>query len=301
MFLKKVRENLDFIQIYRHDFNFFFKSNSSPSKPFLKNKKFPKIELKDFVIKLADTKSELKKAQALRYSVFYKEKKAKPTFPKKVMRLDYDKIDKFADHLIVIDKKRKGIKNKIIGTYRLIRGDIASHFGGFYTSTEFDLTKILNLYSHTQILELGRSCVHKEYRNGITMKLLWGAIAEYIKLYDINILLGCVSFPGIDVQKFRKELSYLKNNFSLPDKMSVQSLVGSNYPTYNKINVKESDLRTFSKLPPLIKGYLRVGGRISDSLFVDYDFNTIDLCVIVETQNIDEKYKKKFSNYRDCV
>tara|TARA_B100001093_G_scaffold449925_1_gene456395 strand:- start:557 stop:1366 length:810 start_codon:yes stop_codon:yes gene_type:complete len=268
-------------------------------KLLLKNKIFPKIELEDFVIKLADTKSELKKAQALRYSVFYKEKKAKPTFPKKIMRLDYDKIDKFADHLIVIDKNRRGIKNKIVGTYRLIRGDIALHFGGFYTSSEFDLTNILNLYNHAQILELGRSCVHKDYRNGIIMKLLWGAISEYIKLYDINILLGCASFPGIDILRFSKELSYLKSNFSLPDEMSVQSLVKINYPIYNKKNTRESDLRTFAKLPPLIKGYLRVGGRISDSLFVDYDFNTIDLCIIVQTENIDEKYKKKFLNYRD--
>ena len=296
MLLNMVRENLDFIKFYRHDFNFFFKSNSFTLKSLLKNKIFPKIEIEDFVIKLADTKSELKKAQALRYSVFYKEKKAKPTFPQKMMRLDYDKIDKFADHLIVIDKN---IKNKIVGTYRLLRGDVASYFGGLYTSSEFDLTNIFNLYNDAQILELGRSCVHKDYRNGITMKLLWRAIAEYIKLYDINILLGCASFPGIEVKKFSKELSYLKSNFSLSKEMSVQSLVNVNYPVFNINNIRKNDLRTFAKLPPLIKGYLRVGGRISDSLFVDYDFNTIDLCVVVRTENIDEKYKKKFLNYRN--
>ena len=120
MLLNKVAENLGFRQFYGHDLNFFFKSKSFPLKPLLKNKIFPKIELGNFVIKLADTNSELKKSQALRYSIFYKEKKAKPTFQKKMMRLDYDKIDKFADHLIVIDKKRKGIKNKIVGTYRSV-------------------------------------------------------------------------------------------------------------------------------------------------------------------------------------
>ena len=213
-----------------------------------------------------------------------------------MMRLDYDKIDKFADHLIVIDKKRKGIKNKIVGTYRLIRGDVASHFGGFYTSSEFDLTNILNSYKHKQILELGRSCVHKDYRNGTTMKLLWKAIAEYIKLYDIKVLLGCASFPGTDVQEFSKELSYLRSNFSLPEEISVNSLLDNNYPVCIKNNINESDIRTFAKLPPLIKGYLRVGGRVSDSFFVDYDFNTIDLCVVVQTVNIDEKYKNKFLN-----
>ena len=296
MLLNKVSEGLDFKHFNLQDLNLFFKNKSFPLKTLLKNKVFPDITLGDFVIKLANKKSELKKAQALRYSVFYKEKKAKPTFSKKMMRLDYDKTDKFADHLIVIDKKRKGIKNKIVGTYRLIRGDVALSFGGFYTSSEFDLTNILNSYQHKQILELGRSCVHKDYRNGTTMNFLWKAIAEYIKLYDIKVLLGCASFPGTDIQEFSTELSYLRSNFSLPEKISVKSLDNINYPLYNKNNINESDLRIFAKLPPLIKGYLRVGGRVSDSFFVDYDFNTIDLCVVVQTNKIDGKYKKKFLN-----
>ena len=296
MLLDKLRESLDFKYFNSHDLSLFFKSKPFTSKALFKNKTFSEIKKGDFVIKLANKKSELKKAQALRYSIFYKEKKGKPTFPKKMMRLDYDKIDKFSDHLIVIDKMRKGIKNKIVGTYRLIRGDVALSFGGFYTSSEFDLTNILNLYKHKQILELGRSCVHKDYRNGTTMNLLWKAIAEYIKLYDIKVLLGCASFPGTDIQEFSTELSYLRSNFSLPEKISVKSLVNNNYPHCNKNNINETDLRTFAKLPPLIKGYLRVGGRVSDSFFVDYDFNTIDLCMVVQSENIDEKYKNKFLN-----
>ena len=295
MILNKICENLDFKHFNSYDSNLFFKSKFFLFKTLLKNKRFPEITLGDFVIKLANNKYELKKAQALRYSVFYKEKKAKSNFPKKMMKLDYDKIDKFADHLIVIDKKRKSIKNKIVGTYRLIRGDVALSFGGFYTSSEFDLTNILNSYKHKQILELGRSCVHKDYRNGTTMKLLWKAIAEYIKLYDIKVLLGCASFPGTDVQEFSKELSYLRSNFSLPEEISVNSLFDNNYPDCIN-NINESDIRTFAKLPPLIKGYLRVGGRVSESFFVDYDFNTIDLCIVVQTVNIDEKYKNKFLN-----
>jgi putative hemolysin len=277
MLLDKVRE-IDFKPFNSHDLNFFSKRKCFSSKIF------PEIKLGDFVIKLVNKKSELMKAQSLRYSVFYKEKKAKPTFPKKMMRLDYDKIDKFADHLIVIDQKRKGIKNKIVGTYRLIRGDVASSFGGFYTSSEFDLTNILNSYNHRHILELGRSCVHIDYRNGTTMNLLWKAIAEYIKLYDINVLLGCASFAGTDVQKF------------LPDDMSVKSLANNNYPIYDNNNINKNDLRIFAKLPPLIKGYLRVGGKVSDDFFVDYEFNTIDLCIVAQTKNIDKKYKNKFLN-----
>ena len=296
MLLNKIYENLDFIHFNNHNLNYFFKSKTFPFKSLLKNKTFPEIKLGDFVIKLANKKSELKKAQALRYSVFYKEKKAKPTFKKKMMRLDYDKIDKFADHLIVIDKKRKDIKNKIVGTYRLTRGDVALSFGGFYTSSEFDLTNILNTYKHKEILELGRSCVHKDYRNGTIVSLLWKAIAEYIKLHDITVLLGCASFPGTDIQEYSKELSYLRNNFCLPDKISIKSLFNNNYPYHNRNNTNESNLKIFAKLPPLIKGYLRVGGRVSDSFFVDYDFNTIDFCVVVQTVNIDDKYRNKFLN-----
>ena len=288
MFIAKVKD------LKVRKYNSIFKRKIYTLEPFKIKKNFSKTEVDNFVIKIAEKKSELKKAQALRYSVFYKEKKAIPTISKKILRLDYDKIDKFADHLIVIDKNRRGIKNNIVGTYRLLRGDITAHCGGFYTSSEFDLSKILNSYKNNQILELGRSCVHQDYRNGTIMNLLWKAIAEYVKLYDIKILLGCASFHGTDVIKYTNELSYLRKNFSLPDVLSVKSLDSKIYPTSIEINSKTDDIKTFIKLPPLIKGYLRIGGKVSYDCFVDNKFNTIDLCVIVNMNNIDEKYKKKY-------
>ena len=271
--------------------DFFFKPLNSRNY----SKKFSMIESENFIIKLVQTKSELKQAQALRYSVFYKEKKAKPTLPKKLIRLDYDKIDKFADHLIVIDKNRK---NKIVGTYRLIRGDVAELYGGYYSSTEFNLINILNNYQNKHILELGRSCVHQNYRNGTIMNLLWKAIAEYVKLYDIKVLIGCASFSGTDPIKYSEELTYLRDNFSLPANLSVESYDNNIYPAYklNNNNNNSNPLRTFAKLPPLIKGYLRVGGKVSDNFFVDYRFNTIDLFVVVCTDDIDTRYKKKYLN-----
>ena len=128
------------------------------------------------------------------------------------------------------------------------------------------------------------------------MNLLWKAIAEYVKLYDIKILLGCVSFHGTNVMKYTKELSYLRKNFSLPDELSVKSLDPKKYSVYTGINSNINDLSTFVRLPPLIKGYLRIGGKFSYDCFVDYKFNTIDLCVILNTNNIDEKYKRKYLN-----
>ena len=296
MLIAKLKDNIVKKDLNVGKFNSIFKRKIYSIQPLKTKKIFSKITFDNFIIKIAEKKSELKEAQALRYSVFYKEKKAIPTISKKILRLDYDKVDKFADHLIVIDKNRKGIKNKIVGTYRLLRGDIATHCGEFYTSSEFDLSKILNSYKNNQILELGRSCVHQDYRNGTIMNLLWKAIAEYVKLYDIKILLGCASFHGTNVMKYTNELSYLRKNFSLPDDLSVTSLDTKIYLAYTEINSNTIDLRSFVKLPPLIKGYLRIGGKVSHDCFVDYKFNTIDLCVIVATENIDEKYKKKYLN-----
>ena len=296
MSINRVKDNFANKDLKVSKFNSIFRRKLYPLDPLKTKKSFSKIEVDNFVIKIAEKKSELKNTQGLRYSVFYTEKKAIPTISKKILRLDYDRVDKFADHLIVIDKNRGGIKNNIVGTYRLIRGDVAANFGGFYTSSEFDLSKIFNSYKHNQILELGRSCVHQDYRNGTIMNLLWKAIAEYVKLYDIKILLGCASFHGTDIIKHTNELSYLRKNFSLPDEFSVKSLDTKIYPSYTEINSNINDLRTFVKLPPLIKGYLRIGGKVSHDCFVDHKFNTIDLCVIVTTDNIDEKYKKKYLN-----
>ena len=294
MLVNKDRQNISFNPLKKNKIKYFFDYKNFFLKPLNFRNKFSAIESDNFIIKLVQTKSELKKAQALRYSVFYKEKKAKPTLPKKLIRLDYDKIDKFADHLIVIDKNTK---NKIVGTYRLIRGDVAELYGGYYSSTEFNLINIVNNYQNKHILELGRSCVHQNYRNGTIMNLLWKAIAEYVKLYDIKVLIGCASFSGTDPIMYSEELTYLRDNFSLPANLSVESYDNNIYPAYKLNNNNNSNpLRTFAKLPPLIKGYLRVGGKVSDNFFVDYRFNTIDLFVVVCTDDIDTRYKKKYLN-----
>ena len=266
-------------------------------RPYNHNVTLPILEHGNFLIKLVENKSELKSAQSLRYSVFYKERNAKPSLSKKILKLDYDSIDHFAHHLIVIDKTRKKSSNQIVGTYRLLKGDLARQFGGFYTSSEFDITNIIKKYRDKQILELGRSCIHKDYRNINIMSLIWKVIARYINLYDIKILFGCASFPGIDVFKFSEQLFFLRDNFSLPNDLLVKSL-DKNIYSIDKFKIKKLDMfNTFLKLPPLIKGYLRVGGKVSDSYFVDHQFNTIDLCIAVKTENIAYKYKKKYLNH----
>jgi len=294
MFLNKVKDTVGLNTFKKDRMKYSFDPKIFFSKPILPSNSFIILESENYSIKLAETKSELKQAQALRYSVFYKEKKAKPTFAKKIIKLDYDKIDKYADHLIVLDKKNT--KNKIVGTYRLIRGDVAKLFGGYYSSSEFNLINITNNYKDKHILELGRSCVHQDYRNGSIMNLLWKAIAEYVKLYDIKILLGCASFSGIEPTKYSDELSYLRQNFCLPEHLLVESFDKNIYPVYKLKENNPNQLRIFAKLPPLLKGYLRIGGKVSNNFYVDHNFNTIDLCVVVNTSDIDEKYRKKYLN-----
>ena len=294
MLKNKIEKNIFFHKIKYDNLSLILKKYHEYFFKKINTKSFIKIENRNLIIKLAETNAEIKKAQSLRYSVFYKEKNAKAGLSKKILRRDFDKIDRFADHLIVIDKNRRSLQNNIIGTYRLIRGDLANQYGGFYTSTEFDLSNILHSYKNNQILELGRSCIHKNYRNGATVNLLWKAIANYISIYEIKILLGCVSFPGTNVMKFSDELAYLKRNHSLQSELSIKSLDVNIYPINNSKNKNANDFKLFIKLPPLIKGYLRVGGKVSESCFVDHDFNTIDLCVVVQTNDINHKYKKRF-------
>jgi putative hemolysin len=294
MLKEEVNKNIFFHKLKYDNLSLILKKYYKYFFTKVNKKSFIKIENGNLIVKLAETNAEIKKAQSLRYSVFYKEKNAKAGLSKKFLRRDFDRVDRFADHLIVIDKNRRSLQNNIIGTYRLIRGDLANQYGGFYTSTEFDLSNIFHSYKNRQILELGRSCVHKKYRNGATVNLLWKAIANYVSIYDIKILLGCASFPGTNVMNFLDELAYLKRNHSLQSELSVRSLDVNIYPINNSKNNNISDLKLFIKLPPLIKGYLRVGGKVSESYFVDHDFNTIDLCLVVQTNDINNKYKKKF-------
>ena len=279
--------------------NYFFKKTTkkffifSRKRTFLKNnqKFFEPINIGNFQIKIAEFKYEIKRAQSLRYSVFYKEKKAKPKFSQKIFKRDFDIHDNSSDHLLVIDKNKE--KNNVIGTYRLLRGSLAKIQKGFYTEQEFDLSNLKKLFSSQCILELGRSCIHLDYRSGLILKLLWQGIAKYIHLYEIKVLIGCASFNGVNASKISDELSYLNYNHSLPLELKIKSTQLND--TCSKLkNYNYSNKNIFSNLPPLIKGYLRVGGMVSSDYYIDYQFNTIDVCILILTDNIERKYKNKF-------
>ena len=246
----------------------------------------------DLEIKLAETPEEIDAIQSLRYEVFYEEMSATPSDENKAKRRDIDKFDSFCDHLMVVDhSKGDKLLDTVIGTYRLISQDVADTHGGFYTAHEYDITNLLKNYKG-KILELGRSCTHIDYRDKSTISLLWQGLAFYVFENDIDLMFGCASAEGLDYEEYKEGLAYLHHNHKIEDKYCPKSLeyVSMDLVPHEEINPRKA----IRKLPPLIKGYLMVNGKFGDGLFLDKDFNTTDVFIMVETESLTDKYRKHY-------
>ena len=240
-------------------------------------------------VKVTRDPSEIEASQRLRYQVFYEEYAAKPNTEMAVARLDFDDFDQYADHLIVTDHSRG---DQIVGTYRLLQQDAAKKIGQFYSSDEYDLTPLLK--SENNLLELGRSCVLPEYRTKAIMNLLWEGIADYIADHDIGVMFGCASLHSTDIKSISRPLSYLHHYHLAPEDIRPRALKGC----YINMNIVPKDefeaKRGFNDLPPLIKGYLRVGAVVGDGAFIDHQFNTTDVCIVMDTRNVTDRYRKHY-------
>ena len=253
-------------------------------------------------VRLARNAAEIDAAQALRYRVFYEEMSAKPTPEMTARRRDFDRFDEYCDHLLVIDHRLGEGAAAVVGTYRLLRRSVAEHRGGFYTQTEFDISPLL---AHPgEILELGRSCVDSSYRTRHSMTLLWSAIASYVFRHDVKVMFGCASLPGTDPQALAAALSYLHHYHLAPPSLRARPLPGRrvemNLLPADAVDASDAaaalDKRAaLAGLPPLIKGYLRLGGLVGDGAVIDHEFNTVDVCIIVVTDQVTDKY---FNHYR---
>lgn len=253
-------------------------------------------------VRLAATDAEIDAAQALRYRVFYEEMQAHPSAEAKGRGRDADRFDAWCDHLLVIDHKRGDGAGGVVGTYRLLRREAAARAGGFYTQTEFDIAPLLAVAG--PVLELGRSCVDAEYRTRPTMQLLWQGIASYVVQHDVRVMFGCASLPGTDPDVLAPSLSYLYHYHLAPPSLRARALPGR-YIEMNRLTPAEIDTETavaqldaraaLAALPPLIKGYLRLGGLVGEGAVIDPQFNTTDVCIIVVTDRVTDKY---FNHYR---
>ncbi len=243
------------------------------------------------IIRLATSADELDAAQALRYRVFYNEMGAKPLPAMAPISRDFDHFDTACDHLIVVDQQRP-YETRVVGTYRLMRRENARVAGGFYSASEFDIAKLAN-FSGT-VMELGRSCVDAAYRDRATMNLLWRGLAEYMNTHDIDLMFGCASLPGTDPEQLKVQLSYLHHYHLAPEAIRPRALP-ERYTAMNLLPKEAIDpKRALASLPPLLKGYLRVGGFIGDGAVIDHQFNTTDVCIIVKTDLIAGRYTRHY-------
>jgi putative hemolysin len=260
-----------------------------PTKPAA-----PFIELRssNLGVRLAANADEIDALQALRYRVFYEEMGAKANKETAATQRDRDLYDTVADHLLVVDHTLGEGPESVVGTYRLIQREGARQVGHFYSADEYDISRIETLPGG--ILELGRSCVDARYRGRVAMQLLWRGIAAYVAQHKIELMFGCASLPGIDPDALALELSYLYYNHLAPPAVRPRALA-HRYIEMRRMDRDQIDSRAaLNKLPPLIKGYLRLGGFIGDGAVIDPQFNTTDVAVVVQTDLITDKYHKHY-------
>jgi putative hemolysin len=239
-------------------------------------------------VRLAQNAAEIDAAQALRYRVFYEEMGAQPTPEMAAAQRDFDRFDANCDHLLVIDHAR----NAVVGTYRLIRREAAARNGGFYSAAEYDLGAIPDCPG--EILELGRSCTDLSARTGPAAKLMWRAISAYVFHHGIEVMFGCASLPGTDPDALALPLSYLHHFHRAPDGLRVRA-VPDRYVAMDRMAKEDIDaVRALAEMPPLIKGYLRLGGFVGDGAVIDHAFNTTDVAIVVKTDLVTGKYYRHY-------
>ncbi len=247
-----------------------------------------------FEIRLARTEEEVQAAQRLRYRVFVEEMGAAAGDSDHARRLEQDRFDPYFDHLILIDRKRQveDPLDRVVAVYRLLTGDKAALNGGFYSASEYDLSLIEALGDST--VELGRSCVLAEYRRTIAMHLMWNALAGYVVERDIQVVFGVASFHGTDPKVIAPALSYLHHKHLAPPELRMRAR-SERFVPMDALAPEQIDRRVaVEQIPNLIKAYLRVGGHVGEGAWVDYDFNTIDVCLVIRTKQMAQKYKKYY-------
>ena len=255
-------------------------------------------------VRLARSAADVRSAQRLRYDVFYGEMSATPNRIAQFRRRDQDAYDAVCDHLLVLDSEvdkslgkswSSGRKPRVVGTYRVLRQDIAERSTGFYTQGEYDIAPLIAARSRThKFMELGRSCVLKPYRNKRTVELLWHGLWTYIREHKVDVMIGCASFEGTDPEEHAMALSFLHHFAMAPLEWRVRAHDHLHVPMdlLPKLHV---DAKTAMKsLPPLIKGYLRLGAFVGDGAVVDRQFGTTDVLICLPVERIDPRYFEHF-------
>ena len=243
-----------------------------------------------FDVRLAATQEDLRAAQRLRYEVFVEELGADCPAEDRAERLERDRFDQHFDHAILVDLERDGA---VVGAYRVLRDDQAAAAGQFYSEDEYDLGALRG--SGRRLMELGRSCLAPEYRSGPGMFLLWNWLAGYVIEHGVEILFGVASFHGTDPAALAQPLSMLHHRHLAPEDLRVRAREES-YQDMALLPESALDARKATlELPALIKGYLRLGGKVGDGAFIDRAFNTTDVCLVLDTARMSEAHKRLYA------
>jgi L-ornithine Nalpha-acyltransferase len=228
-------------------------------------------------VRFATTPAEIEAAQRLRFDIFYREMNANPSPEMAAAGRDFDDFDPICRHLLVVDKSAN---DQVIGTYRLMREDAATKSPlGFYTATEYDISAMLKARQGQRLLELGRSCVLKQFRTGPTMQLLWRGLFVYLIRHDVDLMFGCASLPGTDPKALALQLSYLHHFHLAPEGERVRALPDRYVPMDVMPKDAIDEAEALRSLPPLVKGYVRSGAKVGDGAVIDHQFGTTDVCV----------------------
>jgi putative hemolysin len=242
-------------------------------------------------VRLAQSAVEVTQAQQLRYRVFFEEGSATPNSARMLTRRDFDAYDLFCDHLLVVDHAAQAA---VVGTYRLLRQKVAEDCGGFYTAGEFDVAPLLARHRNLQFLELGRSCVLAPYRNKRTVELLWHGIRAYVQQNRCEVLIGCASIEGTDPDRLALPLSFLHHYARAPEPWQARARL-DRYVEMNRLAKDAVDPKeALRALPPLVKGYLRLGAFIGEGAVVDHEFGTTDVLVVLPWSAIQKRYFDHF-------
>ncbi|MCE8005711.1 GNAT family N-acyltransferase [Aestuariivita sp.] len=242
-----------------------------------------------FSVKIAETEAELRAAQALRYDVFVRELGGGGPLVDHDAGLERDRFDPFFDHMIVSDTAN----GQVVGVYRLLRDSQARAAGQFYSEDEYDLTPLRR--SGRRLLELGRSCLHPDYRGGLAMHHLWTGLAEYVQAHRIEVLFGVASFHGTDPEALAQPLSLLHHQYLAPPDLRLRAQ-SAHFQPMDRLPIDQIDRRrAMVQVPSLIKAYLRLGGFVGEGAFVDHAFNTTDVSLILDTARMNERQRKRYT------
>ncbi len=266
----------------------------------------PKVygRIGDLEVRLAAARADILQAQRLRYEVFYEEMSARPNAVAAMRRLDQDAYDAVCDHLLVVDTSPEphGLERwahrrrpRVVGTYRILRQEIAERSLGFYTQGEYDIAPLIRSKSpHYRFMELGRSCVLKPYRSKRSVELLWHGLWTYVREHKVDVMIGCASFEGTDPADHAMALSYLHHYALAPEDWRC----AAHAPLRQRMDLLPKDKvdlkRALKAMPPLIKGYLRLGAFVGDGAVIDRQFGTTDVLIILPVEKIDPRYFEHF-------